>query len=153
MEPSRYACTVLDEARAAVKNLNHLTLLQAKRHLSTLIEEMQTVFNRMESSLEDKDSYESVREFLREVRAELKKERAELKKANKELKSINADIEHYNEVRTKILKEVLGAERLHAPSVEILGRGGIAVSTIEDGELGEVGTVLSRLIDPKGGEK
>ena len=73
MEPSRYACTVLDETRAAVKNLNHLTLPQAKRHLSTLIEEMQTVFNRMESGLEDKDDYETVREFLREVRAELKK--------------------------------------------------------------------------------
>ena len=125
MDPSRYACTVLEEARAAVKNLNHLTLLQAKRHLSTLIEEMQTVFNRMESSLEDKDSYESVREFLREVRAELKKERAELKKANKELKAVNADIEYYTEVRTKILKEVLETERLHAPSVEILGRGGL----------------------------
>ncbi len=125
MEPSRYACTVLDEARAAVKNLNHLTLLQAKRHLSTLIEEMQTVFNRMESSLEDKDSYETVREYLREVRAELKKTQAELKKANKELKAVNTDIEHYNEVRVKILKEVLEAERFHAPSVEILGRGGL----------------------------
>ena len=77
MEPSRYACTVLDEARAAVKNLNHLTLLQAKRHLSTLIEEMQTVFNRMESSLEDKDSYETVREYLREVRANLEETEAE----------------------------------------------------------------------------
>ena len=123
MEPSRYACTVLDEARAAVKNLNHLPLLQAKRPLSTLIEEMQTVFNRMESSLEDKDSYETVREYLREVRAELKKAQAELKKANKELKAVNTDIEYYTEVRTKILKEVLESERLHAPSVEILGRG------------------------------
>ena len=125
MEPSRYACTVLDEARAAVKNLNHLTLLQAKRHLSTLIEEMQTVFNRMESSLEDKDSYESVREFLREVRAELKNERAALKKAAKELKAVNADIEHYAEVRAKILKEIIGAERFHVPMVEIFGKEGL----------------------------
>ena len=125
MEPSRYACTVLDEARAAVKNLNHLTLLQAKRHLSTLIEEMQTVFNRMESSLEDKDSYESVREFLREVRAELKKERADLKKAKKELKAVNADIEYYTEVRTKVLKEILEAERFHAPSAEVLVKEGL----------------------------
>ena len=125
MEPSRYACTVLDEARAAVKNLNHLTLLQAKRHLSTLIEEMQTVFNRMESSLEDKDSYGHVREFLREARAELKKAQADLRKAKTELEAVNADIEYYTEVRTKILKEVLEAERLHAPSIEILGRGGL----------------------------
>ena len=125
MEPSRYACTVLDEARAAVKNLNHLPLPQAKRHLSPLIEEMQTVFNRMESGLEDKDDYETVREFLREVRAELKKERAELKKAKKELKAVNADIEYYTEVRTKVLKEILEIDNLHAQPVEILGKGGL----------------------------
>lgn len=125
MEPSRYACTVLDETRAAVKNLNHLTLPQAKRHLSTLIEEMQTVFNRMESGLEDKDDYETVREFLREVRAELKKERAELKKAEKELKAVNADIEYYTEVRTKVLKEILEIDNLRAQPVEILGKGGL----------------------------
>ena len=125
MGPSRYACTVLDEARAAVKNLNHLTLSQAKRHLSTLIEEMQTVFNRMESGLEDKDDYETVREFLREVRAELKKERAELKKAEKELKAVNADIEYYTEVRTKVLKEILEIDNLHAQPAEVLGKGGL----------------------------
>jgi DNA-binding transcriptional MerR regulator len=125
MEPSRYACTVLDEARAAIKNLNHLTLLQAKRHLSTLIEEMQTVYNRMESGLEDKESYETVRGFLREVRAELKEERAELEKAAKELKAINADIEYYTEVRTKILKEALEADSLHSQPIEILGKGGL----------------------------
>ena len=125
MEPSRYACTVLDEARAAVKHLSHLTLSQAKRHLSTLIEEMQTVFNRMESGLEDKDDYETVREFLREVRAELKKERAELKKAEKKLKAVNADIEYYTEVRTKVLKEILEIDNLHAQPVEILGKGGL----------------------------
>ena len=125
MDPSRYACTVLEEARAAVKSMNHLTLPMAKRHLSTLIEEMQTVVNRMEAGLEDKDSYGSVREFLREARADLKKERAELKKAKKELKAINADIEHYNEVRAKILKEVLEAERFHAPSVEVLVKEGL----------------------------
>ena len=125
MEPSRYACTVLDETRAAVKNLNHLTLPQAKRHLSTLIEEMQTVFNRMESGLEDKDDYETVREFLREVRAELKKERAELKKAEKALKAVNADIEYYTEVRTKVLKEILEIDNLRAQPVEILGKGGL----------------------------
>jgi formate-dependent nitrite reductase cytochrome c552 subunit len=90
----------------------------AKRHLSTLIEEMQTVVNRMEAGLEDKDSYGSVREFL-------KKANADLNKAKKELKAINADIEHYNEVRAKILKEVLEAERFHAPSVEILVKEGL----------------------------
>ena len=125
MDPSRYACTVLEEARAAVKNMNHLTLPLAKRHLSTLIEEMQTVVNRMESGLEDKDSYGHVREFLREARAELKKAQADLRKAKTELETINADIEHYAEVRAKILKEILGAERFHVPTVEVFGKEGL----------------------------
>ena len=125
MDPSRYACTVLDEARAAVKNLNHLTLLQAKRHLSTLIEEMQTVVSRMEAGLDDKNDYARVRADLKEGKAELKKVRADFRKAKKELKAINADIEHYTEVRAKILKEILGMERFHAPSIEVLGKGGL----------------------------
>ena len=124
MKPSRYACSVLEETRAAVKNLNHLTLPLAKRHLSTLIEEMQTVVNRMESGLEDKDCYGSVRDRLHEARAELKKARADLRKAKTELEAINADIEHYTEVRAKILEE-MEAERFHAPLVEVLGKEGL----------------------------
>ena len=123
MKPSRYACSVLEETRAAVKNLNHLTLPLAKRHLSTLIEEMQTVVNRMESGLEDKDCYGSVRDRLHEARAELKKARADLRKAKTELEAINADIEHYTEVRANL--EETEAERFHAPSVEVLVKEGL----------------------------
>ena len=123
MKPSRYACSVLEETRAAVKNLNHLTLPLAKRHLSTLIEEMQTVVNRMESGLEDKDCYESVRDRMHEDRAELKKARADLRKAKTELEAINADIEHYTEVRANL--EETEAERFHAPSVEVLVKEGL----------------------------
>ena len=125
MDPSRYACTVLEEARAAVKSMNHLTLPMAKRHLSTLIEEMQTVVSRMEAGLEDKNDHARVRADLKEGKAELKKVRADFRKAKKELKSIDADIEHYTEVRAKILKEILGMERFHAPSIEVLGKEGL----------------------------
>ena len=125
MDPSRYACTVLEEARAAVKSMNHLTLPMAKRHLSTLIEEMQTVVSRMEAGLEDKNDYARVRADLKEGKAELKKIRADLRKAKKELKAIDADIEHYTEVRAKILEEILGMDRFHALPVEILGKEGL----------------------------
>ena len=123
MKPSRYACSVLEETRAAVKNLNHLTLPLAKRHLSTLIEEMQTVVNRMESGLEDKNDYARVRADLKEGKAELKKVRADFRKAKKELKAINADIEHYTEVRANL--EEMEAERFHAPLAEVLGKEGL----------------------------
>ena len=125
MDPSRYACTVLDEARAAVKNLNLLTLPLAKRHLSTIIEEMQTVVSRMEAGLEDKNDYARVRVNLKDKKAELQKVRADLRKVKKELKAIDADIEHYTEVRAKILKEVLEVERFHALPVGIPGKEGL----------------------------
>ena len=125
MDPSRYACTVLEAARAAVKNMNHLTLPMAKRHLSTIIEEMQTVVSRMEAGLEDKNDYARVRANLKDAKADLKKVRADLRKAKKELKAIDADIDYYTEVRAKILEEILRMERFHALPVEILGKEGL----------------------------
>ena len=86
---------------------------------------MQTVVSRMEAGLEDKNDYARVRADLKEGKAELKKVRADFRKAKKELKAINADIEHYTEVRAKILKEILGIERFHAPSVEVLVKEGL----------------------------
>ena len=40
-------------------------------------------------------------------------------------KAIDADIEHYTEVRAKILKEVLEVERFHALPVGIPGKEGL----------------------------
>ena len=122
MVPHRYACEVLDEARAAVKNLNHLTLPMAKRHMSTLIEEIQTVVNRMEAGLGDKNDYARVRADLKDGEAALKRLRADFSKAKKDLKAIDADIERYTEVRAKLLEEILASERFQALPVEISGK-------------------------------
>ena len=91
MDPNRYACTVLDEARAALERLNWVTLAYCKRHLATLLEELQTIVNRMESALLDKHEYEMARNRLRDSRAELndlKAEKAELKAEIKALKVV-----------------------------------------------------------------
>ena len=91
MDPNRYACTVLDEARAALERLNWVTLAYCKRHLATLLEELQTIVNRMESALTDKHDYEMARNRLRDSRAELndlKAEKAELKVEIKALKVV-----------------------------------------------------------------
>jgi len=91
VDPSRYACTVLEEARAALAKLNLVTLPFSKRHLATLLEELQTIVNRMESGLEDKSDYSHARDRLRETRAvltELKAEKAELKAEIKTLKVV-----------------------------------------------------------------
>ena len=91
MDPNRYACTVLEEARAALARLNWVTMAFSKRHLATLLEELQTIVNRMEAGLEDKSDYSYARDRLRETRAklnDLKAEKAELKAELKALKVV-----------------------------------------------------------------
>ena len=77
VDPNRYACTVLEEARAALAKLNWVTMAFSKRHLATLLEELQTIVNRMEAGLEDKSDYSYARDRLRETRAKLKELKAE----------------------------------------------------------------------------
>ena len=91
VDPNRYACTVLEEARAALAKLNWVTMAFSKRHLATLLEELQTIVNRMESALMDKREYGMARDRLRDSRAELndlKAEKAELKVEIKALKVV-----------------------------------------------------------------
>ena len=91
MDPNRYACTVLDEARAALAKLNWVTMAFSKRHLATLLEELQTIVNRMEAGLEDKSDYNRSRDRLRDIRAklaDLEAEKAELKAQIKTLKVV-----------------------------------------------------------------
>lgn len=75
--PNRTACDVLREMRKSVKTLNF-------SYLPGLIEELQTLVNRMEASLEDQNDLDVTREQLREARAELK----QLDKQIKEKKEI-----------------------------------------------------------------
>lgn len=63
--PSRYICTVLEEMRTCLKTLNFALL-------PSLIEECQTLANRMESALEDNDGAEQIVERLRELKKEKK---------------------------------------------------------------------------------
>ena len=91
MDPNRYACTVLEEARAALARLNWVTMAFSKRHLATLLEELQTIVNRMEAGLEDKADYNRSRDRLRDIRAKLaglEAEKAELKAQIKTLKVV-----------------------------------------------------------------
>ena len=91
VDPNRYACTVLEEARAALAKLNWVTMAFSKRHLATLLEELQTIVNRMEAGLEDKSDYNRSRDRLRYIRAKLaglEAEKAELKAEIKALKVV-----------------------------------------------------------------
>lgn len=69
----RYICTVLEEMRTLHKTRNYSTLL-------SLIEEAQTLANRMEAALGEKSNYQRWHDRYKEEKAEYKKL---LKKTNK----------------------------------------------------------------------
>jgi len=71
--PHRYVCSVLDEMRKCNKTRNYSTLL-------ALIEEVQTLVNRMESALGEKSELE---DWHRKAKSERKEYRRLLKKTNK----------------------------------------------------------------------
>jgi predicted nucleic acid-binding Zn-ribbon protein len=78
---SRYVCDALDEMRNAVENLNTSSIYIARRHLRSLIEEVQTAVNRMENALDARDNVEDLEiaylDYKKDLRA-LKKEIREL---------------------------------------------------------------------------
>jgi chromosome segregation ATPase len=112
-ETNRYVCTVLGEARKSLDRLNWFTLPVVKRHLAALVEEIQTLVNRMESALYDKNDYENVRELCKKSEAkleELTKEKKALAKEKKALilqeKVLEGRVQSL-EARVEELKEVI----------------------------------------------
>ena len=80
--PSRYICTVLEEMRECFKTYNFAVIL-------SLIEECQSLANRMESGLSDQRGLREVQEELHERKAEIKELRAEIKKLEKRKKKLD----------------------------------------------------------------
>ena len=69
---NRYLCTVLDECRTALNKLNFLTIKSTKRILSTLVEEIQVLANRMDAGLEDNWEYNRDHINHRQIKREIK---------------------------------------------------------------------------------
>jgi hypothetical protein len=94
--PSRYVCEVLDEMRTNLKqvtkgNLDYSQQISSKV-LESLIEEAQTMVNRMEAKLRDyRDS-----DFDEDRIRELKKEKRDLEKEIKALENKKEDLEDDN---------------------------------------------------------
>ena len=64
---SRHACSVLDEMRECYKTMNFGAM-------AGLIEEMQTIANRMEAGLDDKVNYHAVAKILRKKLESMRKQ-------------------------------------------------------------------------------
>ena len=76
---NRYVCEVLEEMRTCTKTLNFAII-------PSLIEEVQTMVNRMEMALSDMKDLESLKDTIREKKEELEKIEKILKKIAKKKK-------------------------------------------------------------------
>lgn len=80
--PNRYVCSVLDEMRKTLKLLHKDEMVHIKRasqHLALLVEEAQTLVNRMESALEDWNDINSLRKDVHKLKIEKKRLKEEIK--------------------------------------------------------------------------
>ena len=73
---NRYMCEVLDEMRTCTKTLNFAVI-------PSLIEEVQTMANRMEMALSDMKDLEILKEDIHEKKQELKDLEKKIKKKKK----------------------------------------------------------------------
>lgn len=78
---NRTACQALKEMRALLKTVDDSTLDRFKCTMSYLVEELQSMYERMESALYDKKDIEYYRKELKELKREVEK----LKEQKKEL--------------------------------------------------------------------
>jgi hypothetical protein len=74
--PHRYVCDVLEEMRSCHKTRNFSPILG-------LVEEVQTMVNRLEAALNEKSDYEAWHKRVKKEKAELKKLLAETNKLRK----------------------------------------------------------------------
>jgi hypothetical protein len=82
--PNRYVCTVLEEMRKQLKTLDENNLDRYKSIAALMIEEAQTMVNKMEAGLEDYGDIRRMKEERDELYVEIKKLKAEKKELKKE---------------------------------------------------------------------
>ena len=68
--PNRVVCEVLTEMRASLRTLNIFTLYRYKRLQESLIEEAQTMVNRMEAGLSDVSDLKELKEECKRLTKE-----------------------------------------------------------------------------------
>lgn len=86
--PSRYICDVIEELRKCHKTRNY-------SYLPGLVEEIQTLANRMEAALQEKADYELWHKKLKEERKEYKKLLKETNKLRKQKGEEPKDLTKY----------------------------------------------------------
>ena len=77
--PNRYMCSALEEMRTILTKLDIHSIDRYKSLMAIMIEEVQTMGNRMEASLEDKGDVRKLTEKRAKLRREVEKLKAEVR--------------------------------------------------------------------------
>jgi hypothetical protein len=101
MMTNRYLCTVLEELRKAAERLSWATLPIGKRHVSSLVEEVQTLANKMEAGLRDKKDFYRYTKDAGELGMSLKEYVNYLKERKEELSGEQVELGHRNRILEK----------------------------------------------------
>lgn len=71
--PNRYVCSALEEMRRQLKHLDENNLEKYRSLTKMMIEEVQSLVNRMEAAIGDWSDYEEMLEKKRNLKREIKK--------------------------------------------------------------------------------
>lgn len=82
--PNRLMCSTLDEMRDSLKLLDELNIKTYRSHMSMLIEEVQSMANRMEAAISDKSDVEEMIVKRRQLKKEIKKLKIKRERLNVE---------------------------------------------------------------------
>ena len=122
MSTNRYLCTVLEELRSAVERLSWVTLPIGKRHISSLVEEVQTLANKMEAGLRDKKDFYRYTKDAGEFGMSLKEYVDYLMERKEELSDEKAGLEQQSRIlEIQIERRKLQLARLDCDACQVWG--------------------------------
>jgi len=125
MAPNRYYCSSLDECRVALGKLSIFNLWYFKKIFAILLEELQTLGNRMEAALEDKHDMHRYHDEAKKVHVELKalrmeKEELEVKIAEMQLiVDKDSHVERLHQKKMYLTSEVKKLEKQKSELLDI----------------------------------
>lgn len=89
--PNRYVCYVLEEMRDQLKQLSWRNVKRYKQITGLMIEEAQTMVNRMESALYDWNDLKGLREKVKKKEKQVKKLKEEIEKLEEQKESLKKE--------------------------------------------------------------
>ena len=116
--PNRYGCSVLDECRLALDQLNIFNVWLFKKQFSLLLEEVQIYGNRIEAALGDKSDLHHYHDEAKVLKAEIKDLRMQKEILEAELGELGTiqtkeyQIKYLHNKQTQLIREINDLQKM-----------------------------------------